>query len=124
MTLRERYSQAARCVTSWSGSPIAASVAFITVLAWAITGPLFGFSATWQLVINTGTTIVPFLMVFLIQNSQNRDSRAIQLKLDELIRAIDQADNRLMHIEDAPDGAPEEGEGERKSGRDGDEQRV
>jgi low affinity Fe/Cu permease len=75
-----------------------AAVALIVV--WAISGPFFGFSETWQLVINTGTTIVTFLMVFLIQNTQNRDSQAMQLKLDELIRAIESADDTLMDAED------------------------
>jgi low affinity Fe/Cu permease len=73
------------------------------VLVWAITGPLFKFSTTWQLVINTGTTIVTFLMVFLIQNTQNRDSLALHLKLDEIIRVLDAADNRLMQAEDETD---------------------
>ena len=70
------------------------------VLVWAITGPLFQFSDTWQLVINTGTTIVTFLMVFLIQNTQNRDTEALQLKIDELIRVTEQARNRLINLED------------------------
>jgi low affinity Fe/Cu permease len=70
------------------------------VIIWAVTGPFFGFSDTWQLVINTGTTIVTFLMVFLIQNTQNRDTEALQLKLDELIRANEQARNRLLTLED------------------------
>ena len=73
------------------------------VLAWAITGPIFKFSTTWQLVINTGTTIVTFLMVFLIQNTQNRDSLALHLKLDELIRSIEEADNLLIEAEDEPE---------------------
>jgi low affinity Fe/Cu permease len=73
------------------------------VLLWAITGPIFKFSTTWQLVINTGTTIVTFLMVFLIQNTQNRDSLAMHLKLDEIIRAIDAADDKLMSAEDVTD---------------------
>jgi low affinity Fe/Cu permease len=73
------------------------------VLIWAVSGPFFGFSETWQLVINTGTTIVTFLMVFLIQNTQNRDALAVHLKLDELIRAIEEADNELMHAEDETD---------------------
>ena len=82
----------------WSGPHLA--TALIVVLAWAVTGPLFQFSDTWQLVINTGTTIVTFLMVFLIQNTQNRDTEALQLKIDELIRVTQQARNRLISIED------------------------
>src|SRR5215467_14272171 len=91
-----------------SGKPIAFALAFAVVLVWAITGPLFGFSDTWQLVINTGTTIVTFLMVFLIQSTQNRDTRALQLKLDELIRATANARNSLMALEEKPDSAVEE----------------
>ncbi len=75
--------------------------AVLLILVWAISGPLFGFSDTWQLVINTGTTIVTFLMVFLIQNTQNRDALAMHLKLDELIRAIAEADDALLDAEDA-----------------------
>jgi low affinity Fe/Cu permease len=85
------------------GSPWAFVVAFTIVATWGITGPLFKFSDTWQLVINTGTTIVTFLMVFLIQNTQNRDSHAVHLKLDELIRAIEPARNSLMGLEDLTD---------------------
>ena len=77
--------------------------ALSVVLIWAVSGPFFGFSETWQLVINTGTTIVTFLMVFLIQNTQNRDALAVHLKLDELIRAIEEADNELMSAEDETD---------------------
>ena len=75
-------------------------VALALIIAWAVSGPLFGFSATWQLVINTGTTIVTFLMVFLIQNTQNRDSAAIHVKLDEIIQALDATDNRMMSAEE------------------------
>jgi low affinity Fe/Cu permease len=82
------------------GKPIAFILAVTTVLVWAMTGPLFGFSDTWQLVINTGTTIVTFLMVFLIQQSQNRDTRAVQIKLAELIIAVKGAKNRLATAED------------------------
>src|SRR6266536_1364444 len=82
------------------GHPVAFGVALCTILCWAVTGPLFHFSDTWQLVINTGTTIVTFLMVFLIQSSQNRASAAIQLKLDELIRAVGGAHNVLVNLED------------------------
>jgi low affinity Fe/Cu permease len=77
--------------------------ALTIILVWAATGPLFGFSATWQLVINTGTTVVTFLMVFLIQNTQNRDARAVHLKLDELIRSIAAADDTMMGTEEDTD---------------------
>ncbi len=82
------------------GSPVAAVLAMTSIVIWAATGPLFGFSDTWQLVINTSTTIVTFLMVFLIQNTQNRDAQVVQLKLDELIRAIKEARNSLIDLEE------------------------
>jgi low affinity Fe/Cu permease len=99
----ERFGRLARRASAGAGAPITFCLAVIVVLAWAITGPWFGFSDTWQLVINTGTTIVTFLMVFLIQNTQNRDSTAMQIKLDELIRAIEGARNRMIAIEDMPE---------------------
>lgn len=85
------------------GSPWAFIIAVATVIAWAVSGPLFGFSDTWQLVINTGTTIVTFLMVFLIQNTQNRDAKAMHLKLDELLRAASEARTALVDLEDLSD---------------------
>jgi len=87
-------------VSRWTGGSIAFALACAVVLVWAISGPVFGFSNTWQLVINTGTTIVTFLMVFLIQRAQNKDAMAIQLKLNELVAAIEGASNRLIDVED------------------------
>jgi low affinity Fe/Cu permease len=95
-----RFGRPARAVAHVVGQPLAFGIALATVLLWAISGPLFGFSDTWQLVINTGTTIVTFLMVFLIQNTQNKDAEAMHIKLDELIRAIDQARNALLNLEE------------------------
>jgi low affinity Fe/Cu permease len=85
------------------GSPLAFILAVAIIILWIISGPLFGFSDTWQLVINTGTTIITFLMVFLIQNTQNRDARAMHLKLDELIQAMSGARNSLVDLEDLSD---------------------
>ena len=90
-------------VTKATGKPIAFIIAFLIIIIWAITGPIFHFSDTWQLVINTGTTIITFLMVFVIQHSQNKDTVAIQLKLNELIAASHDASNRLISIEDLTD---------------------
>lgn len=85
------------------GSPMAFTLAFLVILVWAISGPANGFSDTWQLIINTGTTILTFLMVFLIQNTQNRDAKAIHLKLDELIRTTKSARNKLVDLEEMSD---------------------
>jgi low affinity Fe/Cu permease len=89
-----------RHVTSWAGSSWAFALAVLVVILWGVTGPLFQFSDTWQLVINTGTTIVTFLMVFLIQRAQNKDALAIQLKLNELLASQQGASNRLINLED------------------------
>jgi low affinity Fe/Cu permease len=91
----------ARQTSEAVGSPAASISAVTVIVIWAITGPIFKFSDTWQLVINTGTTIITFLMVFLIQNSQNRDSKAVQIKLDELIRSIESARNEIIDVEDS-----------------------
>src|SRR6266540_3528391 len=90
-------------VASAAGHYLAFAFALLIIVVWAITGPLFGFSDTWQLVINTGTTIITFLIVFLIQNTQNRDAQVIHLKLDELLRAVKEARTALVDLEDLPD---------------------
>jgi len=95
-----RFQRFARAAARAAGHPLGFVLAVITIIGWGITGPVFGFSDTWQLVINTATTIITFLMVFLLQNTQNRDSEAMHLKLDELIRATKAASNALLSIED------------------------
>lgn len=102
-TKGDAFGKFAAAASTWLGSKWAFIGAISIILVWALTGPIFHFSDTWQLIINTGTTIVTFLMVFLIQNTQNRDSRAINLKLNELIRSIDAAGDQMMDIENLSD---------------------
>jgi len=90
-------------IAALAGQPVAFIVAVLLIIGWGLTGPVFGFSDTWQLIVNTSTTIVTFLMVFLIQNSQNRDAAALQAKLDELIRAVEGARNEFIGIEHRSD---------------------
>ncbi len=99
----DRFGRFASTASLWMGSKWAFVAAGSIIMAWIVTGPVFHYSDTWQLVINTGTTIVTFLMVFLIQNTQNRDARAINLKLDELIHSIDKAHDQMINIENLSD---------------------
>src|SRR5688572_15032057 len=101
--MNKAFAEIATFVAHQSGRPVTFLIAFLIIVAWALAGPLFNYSDTWQLVINTGTTIVTFLMVFLIQNTQNRDSQALHLKLDELIRAKKGARNSLLDLDDLSD---------------------
>ena len=103
MTLAGKFTAFAQATALWTGHPAAFLLAVAVVLIWVVTGPMFAYSDTWQLVINTGTTIVTFLMVFLIQNTQNRDTLAIQLKLSELVLAMKGAQNEFATIEDLND---------------------
>jgi low affinity Fe/Cu permease len=102
-TTNDEFGRFAALASGWLGSKWAFAAAGLVIFVWAAIGPIFHFSDTWQLVINTGTTIVTFLMVFLIQNTQNRDARAINLKLNELIRAIDKARDQMIDIENLSD---------------------
>ncbi len=95
-----RFSTLANLITEWTGSSVAFGMALALILVWLLCGPIFGFSDTWQLLINSTTSIITFLMVFLIQKTQNRDSRAIHIKLNELVAALEGASNRLINVED------------------------
>jgi low affinity Fe/Cu permease len=100
MNITESFARFAKATARAAGQPATFGLALLIILAWAVTGPIFGFSDTWQLIINTGTTVVTFLMVFLIQNTQNRDSVAMQIKLDELLRAAKGAETAMADLED------------------------
>jgi low affinity Fe/Cu permease len=102
-SLADRFSRFAHGVANAVGSPAAFIAALLIIIVWAFTGPFMHFSETWQLIINTGTTILTFLMVFLIQNTQNRDARAIHLKLDELIKGVKGARNKVIDLENCTD---------------------
>jgi low affinity Fe/Cu permease len=99
-SFRYRFEKVSSYITKATGSPAAVISACLVIVIWALTGPVFNYSDTWQLVINTGTTIITFIMVFIIQHSQNKDTTAIQLKLNELIASNNKASNRLVNIED------------------------
>jgi low affinity Fe/Cu permease len=103
MSISQAFTRFAKRTAQASGHPVTFGLALLVIIAWALAGPLFDFSDTWQLVINTSTTIITFLMVFLIQNTQNRDSIAMQIKLDELLRALQGAETAMADLEDLTD---------------------
>jgi low affinity Fe/Cu permease len=106
--LEIKFARATSWIARQSGSPITFAVALLLIFAWALSGPFLGFSDLWQLTVNTATTVITFLMVFIIQNSQNRDSEALQIKIDELIRANLGAQNALLDLENLPQGSLDE----------------
>lgn len=103
MAMADSFNRFAKATARWCGHPATFVISLAACVVWAASGPIFHFSDTWQLVINTATTVLTFLVVFLIQNTQNRDAAAMQLKLDELIRAVSGARNRLVNLEDVTD---------------------
>ncbi|WP_186419618.1 low affinity iron permease family protein [Bosea sp. CS1GBMeth4] len=109
---RSFFTRLSHATAQWAGKPQAFFVAFSVIVVWAASGPFFGFNDTWQLVINTSTTIVTFLMVFIIQNSQNRDTAAMQIKLDELINKVEGAREELLDLEELDEDKLEELRGE------------
>ena len=102
--MKDLFGQLSRSMAGVMGSPLAFLIAALGIVMWALSRPVFGFSDTWQLVVNTTTTIITFLMVFIIQNTQNRDAQALHVKLDELIRAVNGARDKLVDVEDGTDG--------------------
>jgi low affinity Fe/Cu permease len=98
--IRKALERCSHRVTQWVGSSWAFAIAFAAVIVWAVSGPLFGYSDTWQLIINTSTTVITFLVVFLLQRSQNKDSQAIHIKLNEIVAVLEGASNRLIDVED------------------------